>query len=347
MSRVVVITDPACDAHTWHGHVERAERLQAIRRAIDLADLVPALEIRRPQSAAQAAVEAVHSARLLQTLRQLSSYGGGQIDADTYVTADSWDLAHLAAGAAIDAVEAIAGSAVQRAFALMRPPGHHATPIRSMGFCLINNIAVAARYALDRLDVTRVAIVDFDVHHGNGTQDVFYADPHVLFISSHAAPLYPGTGALDEIGDHAAAPGGTLNIPLPYGVGDVGYQRVYREVVAPALQRFQPELILVSAGYDSHWSDPIGPMALSINGFNRISALLIDLADQLCDGRIVFCLEGGYNLEALGAGVVGGLRLLLGRDPGADPLGGVAVREPDLSNVIRTVQQQHPLLRTE
>jgi acetoin utilization deacetylase AcuC-like enzyme len=339
----VILSDASCAAHTWYRHPECAERLDAIMEAIIVAGLVDDLVSQAPAPASEEALLAVHTPDLLRRLRQLSSYGGGQIDADTYVTADTWDAATLAAGAALGAVDAVLGGR-RNAFALMRPPGHHATPGRSMGFCLINNIAVAARHAIDRHGLDRVAIVDYDVHHGNGTQDIFYDDPRVLFVSTHAAPFYPGTGAMAEAGAPGPAAGSTLNIPLPFGVGDVGYARVFDELVAPALRRFRPQLILVSAGYDSHWKDPLGPMTLSTAGYSQLTARLLSLADELCGGRIALALEGGYSLEALGACVVASLRLLLGRDPGPDLIGPAQSAEPDLGRLIETIRQRHPLL---
>jgi acetoin utilization deacetylase AcuC-like enzyme len=283
---------------------------------------------------------------MLSATRQLASYGGGQLDPDTYVTARSWEVATLAAGAALGAVRAVVSGEVAGAFALARPPGHHATPYRAMGFCLINNVAVAARYALDRLGLERVAIVDYDVHHGNGTQDCFYDEPRVLFCSTHGAPLYPGTGAAGEMGDPAAAPGSTLNVPLPFGAGDRAYALVFEQLIAPALRRFRPQLILVSAGYDAHWNDPLGIATLSVEGYAHLTRTLIGLADELCAGKIALVLEGGYSLDALGACVVSSLRLLLGHDAGPDPLGAVKAREPlaQVAHVIEQLRQRHPLL---
>lgn len=346
MPDTVILTDASFDAHTWHGHVEHAARLQAVRTALDISGLHSALHHFVPRPAPEAALAAVHTPQLLRQVRQLSSIGGGQFDADTYVTADSWQVATLAAGAAVGAVDAVSGGSFTRAFALVRPPGHHATPGRAMGFCLINNIAVAARYAIQFLGLRRVAIVDYDVHHGNGTQDIFYGDPQALFISTHAAPFYPGTGGIAEMGAPATAPGATLNVPLPFGTGDRGYALVFEQVVAPALRRFRPELILVSAGYDAHWSDPLGPMVLSVSGYAQLTRTLVELAEELCGGRIVLVLEGGYNLNALGACVVSSLRLLLGRAPGLDPIGEVDAPEPtdEIARVIDTLRARHPLL---
>ncbi|HEX5692679.1 MAG TPA: histone deacetylase, partial [Roseiflexaceae bacterium] len=264
---------------------------------------------------------------------------------DTYTTSGSYDAALLAAGAAVAAVDAVADGRAQNAFALVRPPGHHATPYRPMGFCLFNNIAIAARHALMAHKLERIAIVDYDVHHGNGTQDCFYDDGQVLFCSSHAWPLYPGTGSSQEVGEEAGY-GLTLNVPLPHGVGDQGFRQCYGELIAPALREFQPQLILVSAGFDAHWADPLGPLALSVAGYAALTQQLKSLAETLCDGKIVLVLEGGYNLDALAASVVAALRVLLGRDPGDDPLGPAAVREPMVSALIERIRTTHPVFQS-
>ncbi|HMQ30678.1 MAG TPA: histone deacetylase [Chloroflexaceae bacterium] len=346
MGNTFIVNDTSFDAHDWHGHVEQAARLAAVRRAIAASGLRGELHVLTPKPAPDLALEAVHTPHLLRLVRQLASYGGGQFDSDTYVTAESWDVAALAAGGALGAVEAVVTGRARNSFALVRPPGHHATPGRAMGFCLINNVAVAARYARRHLGLERVAIVDYDVHHGNGTQDIFYDDPTVLFCSTHAAPFYPGTGGLGEMGDRVQAPGATLNVPLPFGTGDRGYARVFAELIAPALRRFRPQLILVSAGYDAHWTDPLGPMVLSVSGYARLNQTLLALADELCGGRLVMVLEGGYNLDALGACVVASLRQLLGREPGPDPIGVIDSPEPlpEIERLIAALKERHPLL---
>jgi acetoin utilization deacetylase AcuC-like enzyme len=213
-----------------------------------------------------------------------------------------------------------------------------------MGFCLLNNIAIAARHALGALGVTRVAIVDYDVHHGNGTQDCFYDDGRVLLCSTHASPLYPGTGREHEYGVEAGY-GTTLNLPLPYNVGDSGFGQIYDEVVLPAIRRFSPELILVSAGYDGHWDDPLGPLSLSAAGYAALTGRLATLASEICGGRVVLVLEGGYSLPALAASVVASLRVLMGRAPGRDPLGPAGTSEPDVSTLIARVRGRHPLFQ--
>ncbi|RPI92357.1 MAG: histone deacetylase, partial [Chloroflexi bacterium] len=229
------------------------------------------------------------------------------------------------------------------ALALIRPPGHHATPSAGMGFCLLNNVAIAARYAQREHDVERVLIVDYDVHHGNGTQDVFYDDPTVLYISTHQSPLYPGTGAISETGAGKGV-GYNINIPLPPGVGDAGYGRVWEEVVIPVIRRFMPQLILVSAGFDAHWADPLANMGLSLTGYDQLARSLIALAGELCAGRIVFVAEGGYNLDVLGNGWANVTRALLGDKFIDDPLGVTHSREPSLEALVDKLRQIHKLI---
>jgi len=339
-----ILTDSRYAAHTYPGHVERAERLQAIEQALDASELRSDLLAIAPRAAQNEELTAVHDARYLQKVERFGAQGGGSLDPDTYMTPDSWEAALYAAGAAVRAVDAIMQGECNNAFSLARPPGHHATATQAMGFCLINNIAVAARHALGAFSLERVAIVDYDVHHGNGTHDIFYQEPRVFFCSAHAWPYYPGTGAINETGGGAGA-GTTLNVPLSPGVGDKGYAQIFERVVIPALRRYQPRMIFVSAGYDAHWSDPIGPMVLSVNGYARLTQMLYDAAAELCDGRLLMVLEGGYNLDALGASVVAALRVLLGRDPGEDPLGPITAPGPDVTGVIATLEKRHPLFQ--
>ena len=339
-----IINNPLQATHDEPSHVERAARLDAIAVALYQSGLHADLVELSAQSASEAQILAVHERRLMEFVRTAASRGPQWLGADTYIMPGSWEAARMAAGAAATAVEAVLTGQVSNAFALIRPPGHHATPSQPMGFCLLNNIAIAARYALDSLRVERVAIVDFDVHHGNGTQDCFYDDGRVLFCSTHASPLYPSTGAADDVGIEDGY-GATLNLPLPYETGDAGFQLIYDQVVLPALRRFAPQLILVSAGYDAHWDDPLGPLSLSIDGYAALTQRLVALADELCGGKIVLVLEGGYSWMALAGGVVASLRVLLGRAPGVDPLGPASQAEPDISMLIRRVRDRHPILQ--
>jgi len=307
MSQTVILTSSTFDHHTRHNHVEHAERLVAIRRAITQSGLQGDLHYAEVGTARDEDLEAVHQPRMLAQVRQLAHFGGGRIDADTYATPDSWEVASLAAGAAVGAVELVVGNRARNAFALLRPPGHHATPSQAMGFCLINNVAVAARYALRRLVLSRVAIVDFDVHHGNGTQDIFYEDRDVYYYSLHQYPWYPGTGGANERGRRAGE-GTTLNVPIQARTPSASYLRSFRQGLERIAAGFSPDLILVSAGFDAHESDPLGDLLLTDDCYHTMTRELRDLARATADGRIVSCLEGGYNLTTLGGSVLAHLR---------------------------------------
>jgi acetoin utilization deacetylase AcuC-like enzyme len=264
------------------------------------------------------------------------------LDPDTYVGPRSFAAAVRAAGAVLTALDSVMQGESENAFALVRPPGHHAVAARAMGFCLFNNVAIAARYASSRYQLRRVLIVDFDLHHGNGTQDAFYEESSVLYFSTHQYPYYPGTGHYQETG-RGAGEGFTVNVPLPAGVGDEGYDRVFNEVLVPVARRYRPQLILASAGFDAHWADPLGMMLLSVSGYAAMTRTLLMLADELCAGRLVFTLEGGYNLNALAAGVGATFAGLLGDAQAADPLGPPRQAEQPVDGIIASVKRVHGL----
>jgi len=277
------------------GHPERMERADVmVAEAAAAAGRGHA--VAEPTPASRDDLLRVHDARYLDEILHLAGRAA-MLDADTFTSPASVEIAALAAGAAVDAART-ARQTGEAAIALVRPPGHHAERDRAMGFCLYNNIAVAAA-ALRADGVERVAIVDIDVHHGNGTQQAFYADPAVLFVSTHQFPFYPGTGAAEETGA-GAGEGFTVNLPLPAGTGDLGYLDVHARRVLPALEAFAPEVILVSAGFDAHERDPIGGMRLTTEGYRAIVRGLREAARQLAGGRIAFVTEGGYDLQALG-----------------------------------------------
>ncbi len=336
-----ILTNPRHTAHDDHDHVEQAVRVSVIEHALIASGLQSELlEIAAvPASAAQ--ILAVHYPRVIEIVRAAAARGGRWLDQDTYTTAGSLDAALLAAGAAVRAVEAVLTGQADNAFALIRPPGHHATQDQSMGFCLFNNIAIAARHAMTALGLHRVAIVDYDVHHGNGTQDCFYDDGQVLFCSTHASPLYPDSGEIYEVGVEAGY-GSTLNVPLPHGAGDIALGQTFDQIILPALRDFEPQLILVSAGYDGHWADPLGPLTLSTTGYTALTQRLFDLAQDICGGRIVLLLEGGYDPTALAACVLASLRVMMGHDAQADSLGPAGTDEPDVEALIERVRKQHP-----
>jgi len=283
-----------------------------------------------PRAASEDELAAVHERDYIREVEQAARKAGeayasgGRITrrfaTDTYVSAKSYEAAIRAAGAGLTAIDAIMSGEVDNAYCLVRPPGHHAVAESAMGFCLFNNVAVAAHYALDRYNLERVMIMDFDVHHGNGTQEMFYDDPRVLYFSTHQAPFYPGTGLADERGE-GEAEGTTINVPLPASTGYETFEPIFRQVMAPAADRFNPQLILVSAGFDAHWDDPLGQLNLSTAGFAQLMNVIIEEAKFLCKGRLVLVQEGGYSLDAMSACVATCINLLLGDDAAVDSLG--------------------------
>jgi acetoin utilization deacetylase AcuC-like enzyme len=284
-----------------------------------------------------------HDARYVAAVHQAALEGGGWVDPDTLITPRSYDVATRVVGGTLAAVDAVMSADVPSAFCLVRPPGHHATPVQAMGFCLFNHVAVATRYARTAHSLDRVAIVDFDVHHGNGTQDVFYAEPSVLYISTHEYPFYPGTGAAREIGAGDGR-GANINIPMPHGCGDAEYRQAFDEVVVPALHRFQPKLILVSAGYDAHFADPIANQQLSVDGYGALVSMTKAAAEQLCAGRIVAALEGGYDLVAMPWSVRRTIEILNGDPQTSDPLGAVRSKSAHgLDDMLADVKKLHQL----
>jgi acetoin utilization deacetylase AcuC-like enzyme len=305
--RVAFYDDPAYREHdSGPGHPERPERLEALVGGLRKEGLLERLIVLRPRPAASAELLRVHTRE--HVARVAASEGRTvRFDPDTQAGPRSYRAALLAAGAVVDAVDRLLDGEIDRAFCAVRPPGHHATADRAMGFCLFNNVAVAAAHALHR-GLKRVMVIDFDVHHGNGTQDIFYADPRVLYLSSHAFPFYPGTGALDEVGEGPGR-GFTVNLPMPESSGDQAYARIYRTVVEPIGRAFDPQLVLVSAGFDAHRGDPLAGMELTREGYAELTDVCLAIASGSAKGRLVAALEGGYNLEAIagsGAAVAGG-----------------------------------------
>jgi acetoin utilization deacetylase AcuC-like enzyme len=340
------VTHPRYLEHNLPGHPEHAGRIQAVWSKLEESGLASRMKRAEATPVTDEQILAVHEARYLDVFQQialLSPDEVGMLDHDTYALSVSPEVARLAAGGVVDAVGMVLRGEADNALAAVRPPGHHAIPRRGMGFCLLGNIAIAARHAQKAHGIERVLIVDYDVHHGNGTQDMFYDDDSVLFISTHQSPFYPGTGRLDEMGS-GKGKGYTLNIPLPAGQGDKNYATIFEQIVWPAARRFQPGLILVSAGFDAHWTDPLASMKLSLTGYGTLTRQLIAMAKELCGGKIVFVMEGGYNLEALGYGVANIARALLGDDEISDPLGGDnRHREPDISALIQQIKTLHQL----
>lgn len=313
MGRTGLIFDPAVSHHeTGMGHPEQPARISAVFNHLSDRQTLPRMKRILAREAMEDDLALAHDRGYVELVRrEVASKRGELSTGDTVISPHSFEAAKLAAGSVCAAVDAVFAGAVENAFCLVRPPGHHAEHNRGMGFCLFNNIAIGARYAQKRYAAERVLIGDWDVHHGNGTQKIFYGDPTVFFFSTHQSPWYPGTGAANETGDGPGA-GFTLNCPLPAGSGREEVVGAFRELLLPALHKFQPDLILISAGFDSRIGDPLGHFTLEDEDFADLTRLMLDAATTSARGRVISVLEGGYNLEGLASAANAHVEALLG-----------------------------------
>jgi acetoin utilization deacetylase AcuC-like enzyme len=311
MARTGLVAPPGVLKHDLGpGHPESPERFQAVMRGLGTAGLAKALEPIEPRPASDDELALVHSREYLSLVEREVASGRFQLSTgDTNINSESAVAARLAAGGALSAVDAVLSGQVGNAFCAVRPPGHHASQGRGMGFCLFNTVAVAARYAQRDYGVERVAIVDWDVHHGNGTQDIFYRDGSVLFFSTHQSPWYPGTGDVSEKGEGAGA-GTTINCPFPAGSGRQEIFAAFDVQLLPALDRFRPDLIILSAGFDSRQGDPLGQFLLTDQDFVDLTRRVVESAARLCSGRLISVLEGGYSLAGLASATAAHVRAL-------------------------------------
>ncbi len=318
MDELVLYYPEGHEDHFAAGHPERPERVESIRRKLTKAGMWEKFPQVKPISLAEDVIHGIHTPLYLKKLEDMSRQSGW-FDSDTYTKPASWKLANLAAGGGAATASAVWNGGAKRGFALTRPPGHHATSNRAMGFCLLNNVALAAEYLLSQEGAQRLAIVDLDLHHGNGTQDIFYQRGDVLYISTHQSPLYPGTGSLNETGKGMGA-GMNVNLPLPPYSGDEAFRAVMHQCILPMLDRNRPEILLISVGFDVHWRDPLGQLLLSTQVYGEILGHICQWADQNCSGKVAIFLEGGYDLDAAASCGLATIDALLGQS-GSDDLG--------------------------
>ncbi len=296
--------------NTGYGHPERSQRLVAVLEALKNWDYWDSLHHIEPTPATVEQILCVHRQNYVEAVKEVCESGGGYVDYETPISAESFDIALLAAGAVLRGVDAVIAGEVDNAFALVRPPGHHAVPSRGMGFCIFNNAAIAARYLQRTHKLKKILIVDWDLHHGNGTQDAFYDDPTVFYFSIHQSPLFPGTGRADETGTGAGL-GFNLNSPMRSGSRPKEYVQVFETKLKSAALEFHPDFILISAGFDCHESDPLGGISMTTEGFGQLTDIVCDIAEKTCNGRVVSALEGGYDLNALSESVLAHLEHLM------------------------------------
>jgi acetoin utilization deacetylase AcuC-like enzyme len=299
---MLVYTDPIFLAHDTGQHPECPERLRSVGQQLDKSGILKKVTAGKVRPATVDELTRVHSATHVQRVRQFAEAGGGRIESDTVVSRKSYDVALKAAGSACDAVDQVIGKKHKLASCLIRPPGHHALVSDPMGFCLFNNVAVAAEHAIKKHKLDRVLIVDWDVHHGNGTQDIFYDDENVYFFSAHRFPFYPGSGDEDETGQGKGL-GTVFNLPVEFGTPRTQYLKAFESKLEATAKRCKPQLVLISAGFDAHRLDPIGSLGLESEDFTTLTKQVLSVADSYCQGKCVSLLEGGYNVDALAESV--------------------------------------------
>jgi len=342
MNNIGYIYDPIFLKHNLPDHPENARRLEVILDYFDKNNLIERLTKIEVRDANEDELLLCHDKSLIEKVKNACGSGITNLDADTYINCFSYNAAISAVGGMIELVNKITEGSISKGIVLSRPPGHHATESRSMGFCLFNTIAIGARYATRKNNLKKVAIVDIDVHHGNGTQSIFYDDPSVMYISTHQYPHYPGTGTLRETGDGKAT-GTNINIPFPAYVDDDGYKDVFNHFAIPILERFKPELIFVSVGFDGHETDPLSSINLSLTGYDWLCRSLINAAEKICEGKIIFSLEGGYNLNVLAPGFGNIVRGLSEDEMCDDPFTSYNYSTADVSKLIEKLKEVHNL----
>lgn len=296
---------------TGHGHPESPDRLTAVMERLDKTGLLKELAVIEPKPAREDDILLVHSKEHLDTVKNAWERGFISVTPDTPISEDSFRIAMLAVGGVLTGIDRITAGEVANSMALVRPPGHHATPDQAMGFCLFNNVAIGARYLQKKHSIERILIVDWDLHHGNGTQEAFYEDPSVLYFSTHQYPHYPGTGSFHETGE-GKGKGFTINVPMRAGTPADEFIKKFRDALYERALEFSPEFVLVSAGFDAHLNDPLGELLLTEDSYAEMTEIILDIAHKCCKGRVLSVLEGGYNLNALATSVEAHLKVMTG-----------------------------------
>ncbi|MBN1410995.1 MAG: histone deacetylase [Spirochaetales bacterium] len=336
------VYDPIFLKHDKPMHPENAKRLSSIIEYLTRTRLINKMKQVPARPATDKELQYCHVKEYIDLIKGTSKKPAAQLDPDTYVNRYSFDAASHAVGGMIDLVSEVIDGNLSNGVVLARPPGHHAVEAQAMGFCLFNTVAIGARYAIREKGIKKVAIIDFDVHHGNGTHAIFNKDPAVLYISSHQYPYYPGTGSASETG-FSTGEGTKINLPLPNGSGEAAFKLLYEKVGLPVLKRFKPGLILVSIGFDAHWADPLAQVNLSLGTYNWLVRELIRFAGLLSGGKIVFSLEGGYNTGVLSFGMANVVRALLGDTKFEDPLGESKIHGSNVSDLVEKLKKIHNL----
>ena len=299
MKKTGIITDPLYLEHkTGDYHPESHQRLEAINAMLEENDMAGKVLRVKPRFASREEIEYVHSSGYVSRVEATKGKPSVMLDPDTQTSPKSWEAAQLAAGGFLELIDQLMQKKIDNGFALVRPPGHHAEHDRAMGFCLFNNVAIGAKYAIKKYNLERILIIDWDLHQGNGTQHTFYDDPKVLYFSTHQFPYYPGTGSISETGKGKGT-GFTINVPLAPGPGDEEYAKIYQKILQPVVLEYKPQLILVSAGFDIYFNDPLGGMKVTPKGFALLTKIILELAETVCKGNLLFILEGGYHLDGL------------------------------------------------
>jgi acetoin utilization deacetylase AcuC-like enzyme len=340
-----IVRDRRYYRHGTDYHPESPKRLEAIYNMLDVHDMVGKFVDIPSRYASHEELAAVHTPSYIQLIAGTAGQAYYSLDPDTETTADSYDTAKLAVGGVCNAIDAVVSGEVRNAFALIRPPGHHAHKDEAAGFCIFNNVAVGARYAIRKHNMNRILIVDWDLHHGDGTQSIFYDDPQVLYFSTHQYPYYPGSGAVSETG-RGQGNGYTVNVPLSAGADDAVYLKIYKSILEPLAMAFKPDMIMLSAGFDIYFQDPLGGMKVTPQGFANLTRVLMDIAEQCCSDRLVAVLEGGYHVTGLAKSVKAVLLEMRGETRVTEAKIQQTLSEADHSRdalISRVIQQLEPM----